>query len=478
MAVIHSSILPRRRLAKWVWIASLTVSFMLLLVPVIFKLDGRPHADWEQFLGRFHPLIVHLPIGLVLLVPLLEVAGAHRPALREAAGFVLSLSVFACISAVALGYLLAYGSGAAGAGVTRHMWGGIALTIAVLLCALARPAWSDGKLRGSYPVMLAGVLLLLSWAAHQGGALTHGDKYLTEYLPAPLKHLTGLGKVQAQSAAGAADSFYARHIHPILDANCVACHGESKIKGGLRLDSYEALMRGGQEGAVIVPGQPEKSLLLQRVTLPMDHKLFMPADGKPPLKTDDIALLRAWIAQGASSTATSLTGVDVKEADVPPPPVPDYSAKLGEIVQTAKSEGVTVTQVSRNASDGLILNTIDASPGFTDAQLAKFENYAPYIVEVDLGRTSVTDASLDTLAKFSHLRALHLEDTAISGAGLQKLAPLSQLSYLNLSGTKVTEAAIAPLSAMKQLRHLYLFNTPARPEVSAPAARLEARRAS
>ena len=79
---------------------------------------------------------------------------------------------------------------------------------------------------------------------------------------------------------------------------------------------------------------------------------------------------------------------------------------------------------------------------FGDAQLAQFQKFAPYIVEAELGRTAVTNASFDTLGKFTHLRALHLEGTAVTGDGLAKLAPLSQLTYLNLSGTKVTEAAL------------------------------------
>ena len=76
----------------------------MLLLPSVFRLDGKTHADWQQFLGRFHPLVVHLPIGLILLVPLLEIAGRVRPALLEAAMFVLSLSVFSCLLAVTLGY--------------------------------------------------------------------------------------------------------------------------------------------------------------------------------------------------------------------------------------------------------------------------------------------------------------------------------------------------------------------------------------
>ena len=141
-----SKVLSNGRAIKLVWVASLLVSVLLLLLPFVFRLDGKTHADWQQFLGRFHPLVVHLPIGLILLVPVLEIAGRFRPALLEAAMFVLSLSVFSCLLALTLGYLLAYGSGDAGAGVARHMWGGIALTIGVLGCALVRGA--SGGVRG------------------------------------------------------------------------------------------------------------------------------------------------------------------------------------------------------------------------------------------------------------------------------------------------------------------------------------------
>jgi uncharacterized membrane protein len=442
----------RRRGLLMVWIPSLLVSILLPLLGFVVPFDGKPHHDWQQFFGRFHPLVVHLPIGLLLLVPVLEIVGQRRAALREAAHFVLSLSFFACLLSVVLGFLLAYGGGSAGAGVVRHMWGGIALTIAVLACALfcRRPA---------YPWLLAGVLLLLLWTAHQGGSLTHGDNYLTEYLPRPLKVMFApRGKAEAPQFP---DSFYARHIYPMLDKKCVSCHGEEEVKGHLRLDSYDLLMRGGSDGAVVIPGHPERSILLQRVTLPPTDKKFMPAENKPPLTPDEINWIRAWIAQGASPELKTLAGITVYEPEPPPPPVPDYSALLPRISQVAKADGVTLVPVSRNLGDGLILNTTDAGSKFGDTQLAALSEFAPYIVEVNLARTSVTDACLATLAKFANLRAIHLDGTAINGSSLVQLTHLQQLRYLNLSETQVTQAAVAPLSSMKNLSHLYVFDTPA-----------------
>lgn len=464
--MIGGRVFSNSRLLTISWIAALATSAALLLLPWILKLDGRSHADWQQFLGRFHPLAVHIPIGLIMLVPVLELAGVSKPALREAAGFVLGLGFVGCLGTLTLGYLLAYGSGEAGAVVTRHMWGGLWLTIGVLWCLLARSRWVSGNVTQVYPALLSCVLLVLAWTAHQGGSLTHGSNYLTEYMPGPLKRWSTLGMVEAK--APVPDSFYAQHINPILDAKCVACHGEAKVKGGLRLDSYDRLMRGGEDGAVIVAGKPANSLLLERVTLPAGHKQFMPAEGNPPLKPEEIAWIKAWVLQGASPTLTMLAGISIDERKDPLlKPVGDYSGMMPEITQMANGQGAKLMPVSSKASDGLILNTVNVAGSFGDTQLASFVKFAPYIVEAELGRTAVSNASLDTLEKFTQLRALHLEGTGVTGDGLAKLSSLSQLTYLNLSETRVTKSAIAPLAAMKNLRHIYLYDTPAQ---TAPGA--------
>ena len=146
----------------------------------------------------------------------------------------------------------------------------------------------------------------------------------------------------------------------------------------------------------------------------------------------------------------------------------DYSSLMPEIQKMEQGQGAKLKPVSAKPSDGLILFTVDAASTFDDAQLAQFQKFAPYIVEAELDRTAVTDASFDTLKQFTHLRALHLEETKITGAGLPKLASLSHLSYLNLSGTQVTAASAASLSAIKSLRHVYLYNTPAQPAPAVP----------
>jgi uncharacterized membrane protein len=428
----------------------------------MFRLDGRAHADWLQFLGRFHPALLHLPIGLILLLPVLEIGGTRRPALRETAGFVLRAALAVAIPTLALGYMLAYGAGDTGATVSRHAWGAITLSVGLMLCVLTRPAWAARRRRPIYPALLTATLLALIWTSHQGGSISHGSDYLTHYMPAGLRPVFGLKSSENVNPA----SFYAQHIRHVLDARCVSCHNSSNAQARLRLDTYDALMRGGQDGAAVSPGKPELSLLLVRVTLPASDKHFMPAEGRTPLTSEEISWIRAWIRAGASPSASTVAGVNLPadRSETPPQPVGDYSALVPEIQRMQQSQGAKLVPVSNQPSDGLILRTNDIAFTFNDAQLAQFQKYGPYIVEAELARTAITDASFDTLRTFTHLRALHLEGTSITGSGLAKLSTLSQLSYLNLSGTKVTAQTAAALKDMPRLLHVYLFNTPAQPD--------------
>ena len=443
------------------WRFTLAASALLLLLPFTFRLDGQSHADWLQFLGSFHPLLVHLPIGMLVLLPILELAGRNRVALRESAAFVLYLTLATGVITLALGILLAYGGGQTGTTVMRHMWGAIVLLVELLVCINARPAWISGEHQRIYPALLAVTLLTLTWTAHQGGSLTHGSDYLTRFMPGPLKQF--FRSATRASDAAYVGSVYALNIHPIFDAKCVACHGAHKEKGGLRLDFYDLLIKGGKDGAVFVPRNPDQSLLVQRVTLSLNDKHFMPAEGRTPLTADETATLRAWILAGASPTAASVPGIrtPTKNTQIPLQPVGDYSSLMNDIREMQQSEGAKLVAVSAKPSDGLILRTIDVASKFDDAQLARFERFAPFIVEAELGRTVVTDACFDTLSKFKNLRALHLEGTKVTGQALAKLSSLSQLTYLNLSGTKVTSSRLAPLKTIPNLRHLYLFETPA-----------------
>ncbi|MFM7150642.1 MAG: c-type cytochrome domain-containing protein, partial [Gemmataceae bacterium] len=75
-----------------------------------------------------------------------------------------------------------------------------------------------------------------------------------------------------------ASDHFEKHIRPLLVEKCQSCHGEKKAKGGLRLDSRAAMVKGGDSGPVVVPGKPDESLLIQAVR--QSGSLKMPPKGK------------------------------------------------------------------------------------------------------------------------------------------------------------------------------------------------------
>ncbi len=97
---------------------------------------------------------------------------------------------------------------------------------------------------------------------------------------------------------------YENDIKPIFEQSCVKCHGPEKPKAKLRLDSLEGILKGGQDGKVVEPGNSAKSMLVHNVAhLSKDPEDWMPPTknkmGIKPLTTEQIALIRAWIDQGA-----------------------------------------------------------------------------------------------------------------------------------------------------------------------------------
>ncbi len=97
--------------------------------------------------------------------------------------------------------------------------------------------------------------------------------------------------------AEAATVDFARRVEPLLTKRCVACHGPKKQRGGLRLDSRDAALAGGDNGVVIVPGKSAESVLVHLVA-GLEPEKRMPPKGDP-LTRDEIAALRGWIDQGA-----------------------------------------------------------------------------------------------------------------------------------------------------------------------------------
>ena len=297
--------------------------------------DGDQMPDVVRFLGHFHPMLRHLPIGVFALVILQELAAifGRRPHGRVAspALFPLFFGTFSAILAVLAGFLLYQGSYdyAASALAERHLWGGIffaAVAIAAFIVKAWTIAWECKP--AYYRLLLFASVSIMGFASHDGATITHGEGYLTQYAPDPVRVLLGMERKKVTGAAvrtadrGPSSAvigkledriLYADVIAPIFENRCVQCHKDSKAKGKLRMDRYDLIIKGGKEGPAIEPGNPEDSNILIRIALPEEDEEHMPPENKPQMEADEVELLKWWIATGADPTKR------VKDYEVPAP---------------------------------------------------------------------------------------------------------------------------------------------------------------
>ena len=120
-----------------------------------------------------------------------------------------------------------------------------------------------------------------------------------------MKHMIIVVAVSlAAASVPAADQVsFSGGVAPIFKEKCTGCHGAEKQKGGLRLDSHAAILKGGENGAAVVAGDPAKSPLYQAITLPKEQDGHMPPPKKAQLTEDEIAKIKAWIEKGAPGEA-------------------------------------------------------------------------------------------------------------------------------------------------------------------------------
>ncbi len=243
-------------------------------------------SPWLAVFGRFHPVVLHLPLGVLAATGLLEF-GALLLRREVPRGAVLALAWFGALTgavAVASGLVLA-GESPDGDTIGQHKLLGIALAVLMLLAALL--AFQARRL--PFRVVLAAALVVMVPTGHLGASLTHGADFLFAPLRPP--------KVRPAPPASASD--YVRTIAPLLERTCTRCHNPDKQKGELLLTTPAGILAGGENGPVVVPGKPDESPLITRCELPLDDDDHMPPAEKPQPTAAEVALLRAWVAAGA-----------------------------------------------------------------------------------------------------------------------------------------------------------------------------------
>ena len=298
-------------------------------------LTPEPDA-WLAVFGRFHIVLLHLPIGLLPGIALLEFGAAmfRKP---NPKGSILTLSLLTALTSIAA---LASGLVLAGEKVDSDLLGEhkIAAIIMTVFCVFL-PIFAALKGRKAFRISLLLAVGSSIYAGHLGGSLSHKKDFLFK----PLQRAAGIDAAGSKSAAGnaagedeelndvdssapkvvtavdaanekpdsetpavAGGNYFEQVIAPIFDKACNDCHNGLDYDGDLDLTNREGILTLGRDepDRVIVIGNPDKSLLIELCELPRDDDDHMPpVDDEDPgviseLTKEQIAAIRKWILDG------------------------------------------------------------------------------------------------------------------------------------------------------------------------------------
>lgn len=483
-------------------VISAIVVIAMVAMPYIF--DGSYDTKSESFqlvhfIGRFHPVVLHLPIGILVLVALMEVfnllPGSNR---RWDTRMPLFFAALTAVQAVVFGFLLFLADGSSeGELMNDHLWGGIIFGCLVVGCFVAKMWASAGfkPLRYLVAPLVFVSCAVMGYAAHQGAGLVHGPQYLVQHMPESFPEwsykLLGDGsprpdKAPTQKLLPSELPVFAHVVTPILAEKCNYCHGEDKANGKLRMDSIPALLAGGAEGPVtLIPGDASASLMIQRIHLPLDDEddEHMPPPEKDQLEDFEIAILEYWINSGAKeheSLVEMNAPLEIIEASNQL--LSEEEREALEAAQRAEAERLASERKQRRAelneamvsineqypgaltyvsqdSDKLTFTAVSMREKFGDEDLKSLAPVADAIVSLDISSASITDASLPIIESMNQLTRLKMPNTQITDAAIDSIVTLNKLTYVNLYGTEVTDDAVMKLADLPELMNVYLWQT-------------------
>jgi uncharacterized membrane protein len=436
--------------------------FALNIFIIFFLVFGSAIVvpQWLQPFGRLHPLILHFPIVVLIMAMILEFFRFRERFRTEklyhdfTTYLWLTGAIFAAITAI-MGLILSKEQGYEGGTLQWHKWlgaGVVFVSTAIYWCRSA--GWYKVKIAR---VGATVVILALVFAGHFGADLTHGDNFVLAPVWHPEKALVPVDKALV----------YRDVIQPIFASKCTSCHNPDKTKGGLMLIDEKAILKGGNDGKLFVAGQPQISMLLQRIHLPGEDKKHMPPSGKPQLTPDELNMLYLWVRENADfkkkvidlpakDSLRLIASTYLKPAEETEEKY-DFAAADDKLIKKLNNNYRVIYPYAKE-SPALGVNIYNKS-AYQPKALEELSAIKKQVVSLDLDKMPVKDAALKTIAQFENLRVLNLNFTDITGITLKDLAGLKSLKMISLAGTPLNAAAIKQISSLKSLTKVTLWDT-------------------
>lgn len=424
-----------------------------------------------ELIGHFHPVLVHLPIGILLVALLLQWL-SYKPkyeAVKFVIPIILLIGLITAVVSSITGYFLSISDDYDQSLVNWHMWMaiGVVVTSAILYTKEINP-----KVEVPKKLLSFGLLGLLMATGHLGGSLTHGSDYLSKPFFNIFTSDTS-ENVVIKPLANVQEAFaYQDVVQPILKTRCYSCHNANKQKGRLRMDDIDLLMKGGKHGEIIDLNNPDSSEMIRRLLLPVDNDDHMPPKEKPQPTESQIALLQWWISNHADfkKKVKELEQPDrikpmllalqrpenirQESTDIPTATVEKADDK---VIKQLTQKGVVILPVAQNNNYLMAAFQQDTLVGKEDMELLL--KLKKQLVWLKLSEATIEKEAFQLLPKLSNMIRLNLSNTNITDKEVMQLQSLDSLHYLNLVGTKVTKEGILPLKKLKNLQSLYLYQT-------------------
>ena len=226
----------------------ITVFLSLILIGLlIIPLDGRIENTFVFFLGRFHPILLHLPIGGLIALFVMEMVNGYRPKLNLDSGckILLWFSIITIIPTTILGFFLASNASYDDELLNIHKWLGLLTAFTCIWLYFLRNRDNKKSIK-QYRYVLYSNVIFLSLAGHFGGMLTHGEDYLTKYMPEGMKNVFNIDReenylvVERKTDPSYIElTYYTNEVQPVIENYCYKCHGEEKQKGEMRFDNLD-----------------------------------------------------------------------------------------------------------------------------------------------------------------------------------------------------------------------------------------------
>ena len=423
-------------------------------------------SDFGLFWGRLHPIMVHFPVALVMvLLALLILTRFQRfEGASPLVPIVLWATFLSSLMAVWMGLSLEETGRAAGEMLEEHKFLGIIMTV---ILGLAVMGYHFIKTYRELCVLtmsgLAAIMTIVT--GHHGGAITHGESYLSSVSPGWLggQHLLSTNVDWAVTGHPDSITVLEGMIHPVLTAKCLDCHQTQNKFGGLNFESVDSLLAGGQSGPLWEAGHSNNSRLIHRVSLSREDPRFMPPSGEP-LSYQEMRLMAWWIDGGADT--------DLTLNSVPDDLKPWVLARAGlDLTERPYLETVTVERpdpelIPDLEASGWRIGFLSAQNGLMEVEWtgkdgeASFEGWEHIqsgIAWLDLSELSEI-SNLPEQTQVPHLTKLTLKDQALSRTDLEKFLPSTHLESINLVGASLEKGTLEVLEEFPELKRVFLWN--------------------